>query len=149
LAGGLIGVHLVSGTPTVALDRDIRHSVPSVRHYSDEDIVNVIVGEASNQGYEGMLAVAGALRNRMKDSYYKNDILRGVFGKSAKHIKSEPEKIFDTARMAWEDSKNQDLTNGATIWGNDSDVELFKQQDWFKNVVQTVKIENHTFFRKK
>ena len=56
--------------------------------------VDSIVGEAGGEGYEGMLAVASAIRNRMKVPYYKKDPLRGVFGKNASHIKKEKSEVL-------------------------------------------------------
>ena len=149
LATGLIGAHLMAGTPSVALAKDThQHTQPAVKQYSDVDIVNTIVGEASNQGYNGMLAIACAIRNRMRDPYHKRDILRGAYGLHAGHTKSEPKWVFDTANKAWSDSANvKDITNGATLWGNASDVEKFKKQAWFKNVVQSAKIGAHFFFK--
>ena len=150
IAAALAGALLFS--PTYADAKNLpthrRHSVMTVRRYSDNDYINAIIGEGSNQGYNGMLALAGAIRNRMKDQYYKNNPLYDVYGKHASHIKSEPKEVFDTAKRAWDDSKNNDITDGAIIWGNVDDVEKFKKQGWFKNVTQTVRIGDHFFFKK-
>jgi hypothetical protein len=126
-----------------------RHQQMTMRHYTDAEIVNAIVGEASNQGYDGMLAVACAIRNRIHDEYYKNNVLYDVYGKNASHVKSEPHEVFDAARRAWSDSKYNDVTNGAIIWGNDSDVARFRNYKWFQNVKQTTRIGDHTFFKRK
>ena len=116
---------------------------------SSDKVINAIVGEASNQGYQGMLAIACAIRNRMKDSYYRNRPLQGVYGKNASHNSSESPRIWEEAKKAWADSASKDITGGAIIWGNDSDIQTFRTQEWFNNVEQTVKIGAHTFFRKR
>lgn len=91
----------------------------------------------------------------MKVPYYKKDPLRGVFGKNASHIKKEKSEVFVTARKAWKDSLSKDTVNGAYLWGNASDVSLWKLQlkrnpnFWFKNVEQCAQVGGHYFFKDK
>ncbi len=99
--------------------------------------VRAIIGEASNQGYKGMLAIACGIRNRGH--------LKGVYGLNAKHIDKEPRWIFELAERAWKESKYKDITFGATHWESD----LFKEPYWAKYMVKTVKIGNHQFYKNK
>lgn len=114
VAAGLLGASLLTA-PTVATAAQ-KHSEPkpSIQtkvSNSEQKYVDSIVGEAGGEGYEGMLAVASAIRNRMKVPYYKKDPLRGVFGKNASHIKKEKSEVFVTARKAWKDSLSKDTVN--------------------------------------
>lgn len=124
------------------------HGLPS-KTYSEQDIINTIVGEASNQGYEGMLGIASAIRNRYHNSYYKNNILHGAYGKNASHIKGERPEIFAEAKKAWEQSKSGGNVGKAYLWGTQSDIRTFEQQPWFSNVQPTTRIGAHTFFEDK
>ena len=151
VAGGaaLIGA-LATGTPDVALAHThARHHQVSPKHYTENDYVDAVIGEASNGGYEGMLDIACAIRNRIKDPQHSKNPLHQVYGYHAKHNRGEPEETWNLARKAWADSANQDTVNGATLWGSVSDVAQFKRTSWFKNVEPTVSRLGHTFFRVK
>jgi len=151
VAGGaaLIGA-LATNTPDMALaQQHPKHHQVVQKHYSDDDYIDAVVGEAAIGGYDGMLDIACAIRNRIKDRYHARDPLKQVFGYHAKHNSTEPKKTWELARKAWADSANQDTVNGATLWGSDSDVRQFKTQSWFKNVEPTVSRLGHTFFKVK
>ena len=104
----------------------------------DSQAVRAMVGEASNQGYEGMLAVACAIRNR--------GTLDGVYGLHAKHVNKEPDWVWSQARRAWKESKYNDITQGSNYWEN---VKAFGEPKWAKAMVPTVKIKDHQFYRSK
>lgn len=122
--------------------------------YSEQDIIRSIAGEQSNN-YQGMLAVACAIRNKMKHPYYKNNFLHGVAGRHAKHLKNESPKTFELAKKAWEESEHKDITNGAYLWGYDADLRKWKMEAfmnpkfWFNNVQPTVRVAGNTFFKDK
>jgi hypothetical protein len=139
----------VAATPTTHSQRKHHHHGLPVKYYSEQDIINTIVGEASDQEYRGMLALACAIRNRTNVPYYKNNILHGVYGLNAPHIKGESSEIFALARKAWAESATRDIVGKAYIWGTNSDIVKFKQQSWFKNVESTITIKDHTFFKDK
>ena len=101
--------------------------------------VRAIIGEASGEGYNGMLAIASALRRRGS--------LRGVYGIKAKHIESEPGSTWVKARKAWKEGKHKDITNGANGWGSKEDVKKFKKQKWWKKATVTKTIGNHVFYK--
>lgn len=73
--------------------------------------VNAIIGEAEGEGYRGMLAIAGAIRNRGH--------LIGVYGEKAPRVigKKYSLKTLQLAKQAWRESANNDITNGADHWG--------------------------------
>ena len=74
---------------------------------SEELAVRAIIGEASGEGYLGMLYVAIGIRNR--------GTLEGVYGLNAKHVDKEPQWVWKLARKAWLESKGNRLHSG-THW---------------------------------
>lgn len=76
----------------------------------DADAVRAIVGEAANQHYRGMLAVAGAIRNL--------GTLQGVYGLQSKTPDRQPCWVWAQAEQAWSKSRVRDITGGATHWEN-------------------------------
>ena len=160
LATGLTAAALTLGGSNVAQahtdyghHRKHHHSLPS-HQYNEQDIINSIVGEEA-RSFEGMKAVASAIRNRMKDPYYKHDILKGVYGRTASHVKHESPKTFQLAKRAWDDSATHDTVGGAYLWGYGPDVQKWKSQAmqdpkfWFNNVEPTITVGSNTFFRNK
>lgn len=156
MAGGaMLAGALITGTPDIATAKTHHHHHYAVKNYTENDYIRAIVGEASSEGYPGMLAIACAIRNKIKDSEYKYDPLHGVYGKNAGHIDKETAATFDMAKKAWDDSKTRDTTGGAIIWGNNSDVKKWKDEAlknskfWFNNVEETMTLEGHAFFKVK
>lgn len=107
---------------------------------SDARAVNAIIGEAENQGYNGMLAVAYAIRNR--------GTLRGVYGEHSPRVKKAGLRIRAEAAKAWKNSQMRwgDITGGATHWEN---VKAFGRPYWTASMVPTVLIGDHQFYRPK
>ena len=107
-------------------------------NYSREDAIKAIIGEAENQGYKGMLAVACAIRNR--------GTLKGVYGLRAKRVRYSlfNEEAMIDAKLAWEESAKHDITNGATLWEN---INAFGCPSWVKSCVETFRYKNHVFYR--
>lgn len=106
----------------------------------DADAVRAIVGEAENQGYRGMLAVAEGIRNRGH--------LRGVYGLKrdlSKTPKKRLARLFEQAKKAWEESKNTNLVKGADHWEN---VKRFGVPSWAPKMNQITVIGDHTFYRR-
>ena len=97
--------------------------------------VRAIIGEASNQGARGMLAVACGIRNRGH--------LRGVYGVRARHIDREPQYVWDIARRAWAKSARVDIVSGATHWeSTDFDVPY-----WARDMVEVARVGKHIFYK--
>jgi len=94
-----------------------------------------IIGEASNQGYDGMLAVAVGIRNRGS--------LYGVYGLNAKHIDKEPEWVWRLAKKAWEESKDNRIHTG-THWEN---IKEFGEPYWVKSMVEVYRYKDHVFYK--
>ena len=104
--------------------------------------VRAIVGEASKEGYNSMVAHAHALRNRGS--------LKGVNGLKADHVDHEYFLVWKMAEKAWEDSKKgQDPTLGASCWFSEEDLRKLERQKpgWFMRLQRTVKIGSVTFYR--
>lgn len=105
---------------------------------NDTDAIKAIIGEAENQGYDGMLAVACAIRNR--------HTLNGVFGIRGNRVRN---KLYSTetlqyATKAWHDSDEHDITNGATHWEN---IKAFGNPYWARNMIKTFQYRDHVFYK--
>ncbi len=103
---------------------------------TEQNAILAIIGEASDQHYRGMLAVACALRNR--------GTLAGVVGLHARHIQFEPAWVWEMARKAWNESATHDITGGATFWEN---IDRFGKPEWAKKMHPTESIKDHQFYR--
>jgi len=106
------------------------------RPIPEAQAVRAIIGEASNQGARGMLAVAAAIRNR--------GTLRGVYGLRAKHVDAQPGWVWARARTAWAMSATNDITDGADHWES---VKAFGTPYWAKSMRHTVTIGDHKFYK--
>jgi spore germination cell wall hydrolase CwlJ-like protein len=102
--------------------------------------VYCVIGEAEGEGYEGMLAVSEAIRNRGK--------LSGVFGCRSPRVVGHKynNKTLNLAIKAWSDSKgSNDITKGATHWEGTA----FKTPYWAKDMILTATIGNQRFYKEK
>jgi len=100
-----------------------------------EQAVRAVIGEASNQGYHGMLAVACGIRNRGN--------LMGVYGVRARHVDHEPMWVWDMARQAWEDSEDNRIHDG-DHWEN---VGTFGIPSWAYGMVEVYRHKDHVFYK--
>ncbi len=105
---------------------------------SDEQGVKCIIGEAANQGYDGLVAVADALQNR--------GTTKGVYGCNSTRAGKEPAWVWERARRAWQEAKTTNPTHGACFW---EAVDLYGEPYWAASMVRTVKIKDHTFYKAK
>jgi spore germination cell wall hydrolase CwlJ-like protein len=101
----------------------------------EKDAVRAIVGEASNQGYKGMLAIAVGIRNR--------GTLQGVYGLNAKHVDKQPKWVWDQARKAWKESKTNRIHTG-THWEN---IKAFGKPYWADSLIKVYKYKDHIFYK--
>jgi len=113
------------------------HSTAFAAEIPTDLAIKAIMGEASNQGFDGMVAVGEAIRNR--------GTLKGVYGVNAKHIYKEPDWVWNQARKAWEVSKTSNLVKKADHWEN---TKAFGTPYWAKNMVKTAQIKDHSFYRR-
>jgi hypothetical protein len=97
--------------------------------------IKAIVGEASGEGYRGMLAVAGAIRNRGS--------LQRIYGINAPHVRNEPKWVWSLARRAWAESRYRDLSCGGTDWESTD----FPVPYWAKGMIVTARIGKHIFYK--
>lgn len=106
----------------------------------EDRAVRAIIGEASGEGYTGMLAIAGAIRNR--------GTLQGVYGVKAKHVDKQPQWVWGQARKAWKESASNDITSGADHWGSvtlDAAWINTMRREGFK---EAFRYRNHIFFKR-
>lgn len=96
--------------------------------------IKAIIGEASNQGYQGMLAVAVGIRNR--------GTLQGVYGLKAKHIDKELKWVWDMARKAWQESEHNRIHSG-THWESTD----FKIPKWAYDMKEVYRYKKHIFYK--
>ena len=102
----------------------------------DEVGVQCIIGEAANQGYDGLLAVADALQNRGHT--------RGVYGCKSSRASKEPSWVWTMARKAWQEAKTKDVVGGADHW---EAIALYGEPYWAASMIKTVKIKDHQFYK--
>lgn len=102
----------------------------------EETAVGCLIGEAANQGYEGLLYVGEALRKRGSTV--------GVYGCKASHIYKEPKWVWDMARKAWHESASTNHTQGADHWEN---IKSFGKPYWADSMVKTLAYKDHVFYR--
>lgn len=107
--------------------------------FSDEDAILSIIGEAENQGADGMRAVASAIRNR--------GTLKGVYGLNAPRVKSKKysKEIYAQAKKAWEESAKNDYVKGATHWEGT----VFKKPYWVDSMDEVMTVGQQRFYKEK
>ena len=101
----------------------------------EDQNIRAIIGEASNQGYQGMLAVACGIRNR--------GTLKGVYGVNAKHIDNEPNYIWKLAEKSWIESEHNRIHSG-THWEN---IKAFGKPYWAESMVEVYRYKDHVFYK--
>lgn len=116
---------------------------------STDIAVRAILGEAENQGYEGMVALGEALRNRGKLSgvygYRAILVKDGVyFRKSKKGLRRIEPGIVAKSHQAWVDSMKSDLVKQADHWEN---TKAFGVPAWSKGMTHTATIGDHSFYK--
>ena len=104
--------------------------------FTDINCIRACIGEASSQGYQGLLAVAVGIRNR--------GTLQGVYGLNARHIDREPKWVWDLARKAWQESKYNRI-HSATHWESID----FKKPKWAYKMKEVYRYKEHIFYEEK
>lgn len=105
---------------------------------NDDVCIKCVMGEARGEGYQGMVAVSEALRNR--------GTIRGVYGCHA--VFNEPKWVWDLARKAWSESAHSNLVNGADHWGSTKvDGKWIAKME--KTMTFTAQVNNHRFYKRK
>lgn len=101
-----------------------------------EKAIRVIVGEASNQGFKGMVCVAEVIRHKGS--------LKGFYVLHAPHSAHEPKWVWNMARIAWYRSKTTNLTKYADHFEN---IHAFGCPYWIRNCVKTFSYRDHVFYK--
>lgn len=110
--------------------------------------VKAILGEAEDQGPEGMFAVACAIRNRgtLKGvyGYHKIHEQNGVYRRSTpRGSRRIPEWVVNQAKAAWAKSLTKRIHSG-THWEN---VRQFGIPAWARDMRVVARIGDHVFFK--
>lgn len=118
-------------------------SIANADVITDERAVKAIIGEAEDQGYNGMKAVACGIRNR--------GTLKEVYGEKAPRVLKHQysEDIEAKAMVAWAISADPEectFIKGATHWEN---IKAFGRPYWVPSMVKTFKYRDHVFYRRK
>lgn len=98
--------------------------------------VRILVGEASNQGFKGMVCVAEVLRHKGST--------KGFYGLAAPHSTNEPKWVWNMAKKAWLASKTTNYTKMADHFEN---INAFGCPYWVKSCVLTFQYKDHKFYR--
>lgn len=109
---------------------------PAHAAVNESDAIKILVGEASNQGFKGMVCVAEVLRTRGS--------IKGFYGLNAKHSSREPKWVWEQARKAWLASAKTNYTKGANHFEN---IVAFGCPTWVKSCVETFRHKDHVFYR--
>ena len=115
-----------------------------------ERMVNAVIGEAEGEPYEGKLAVACAIINRVGLFGDFDKAMRGVYGERSNRVINRlySSKVFVETVMAYEEALNIgtcDFIDGATHWEGTA----FPTPYWAKEMVLTATIGNQRFYRKR
>ena len=112
-----------------------------------ENLYKGLIGEAVSEGYEGMYAVACVYRNRLEKgmslgcvALKRRDLDEFVRKQGKKYEIMAKEIVYKVF------TETDDITKGATHYEN---IERFGIPGWAKNMVRTVKIGRHTFYKEK
>jgi hypothetical protein len=110
--------------------------------------------EARGEGYNGMVAVANVVNNRVKDPNFPKTHLEVIYQpkqfswtNGREPLVIDDEKSWNTALIIANKALNNelpDLSKGARFYANVKNVDT-KRHKWVKNYVVLTKIGNHTF----
>jgi 2-succinyl-5-enolpyruvyl-6-hydroxy-3-cyclohexene-1-carboxylate synthase len=177
---GVAKGHHVSKVLKHKRHRILRHRRPKVAacvvpdYLSDRDLtIRTVIGEARNQSYEGMVAVAAVINNRVKAGIFGRDTRQVVlrykqfepwlkrchylmslgpetYGHFGKNPPSKTFGWFLASHAVDEAQRGVDPTNGATHFANVAVVRKrknFSALRWLARLTGVIDIENHTFGR--
>jgi hypothetical protein len=102
--------------------------------FTKENCIRAAIGEAADQGYHGLLAVCVGIRNR--------GTLAGVYGVNAKHVDNQPQRVWDLAARAWEESKDNRIHTGY-MWEN---IKAFGKPYWADSMEKVYEYKVHVFY---
>lgn len=113
------------------------------RPINNEDAIKTIIGEGESTGFQGMRALASAIRNR--------GTLQGAYGLKSPRVvnKLYSAKTERLARQAWEDSKKKDFSDGANHWFSDADLKQPRVQAMTKSMKKLGSYRGNNFYQEK
>lgn len=138
---------LLSGCGAAPAEHDANEEITVIYLYEDIDAVKIpeylavraILGEASGEGYQGMLDVASGIRARGS--------LVGVYGLKAPHVDGEKKSTWDLARKAWAVSEHTP-THIGDHWGSTKcDKKWLAKMDADKRYTKVHSSGNHVFYK--
>jgi len=103
---------------------------------TDEVAARILIGEAANQGFQGMVCVGEVLRRRGS--------AKGFRGYKSKHVMNASPKTWKMAHEAWKMSETTNYTNGADHFEN---IKQFKKPWWAKYCYKTYEYKDHVFYK--
>lgn len=120
----------------------------TVINLNDEEIMllsKLVAGEARGESYEGQVAVAAVVINRVKDSRFPNTLEGVIYQKNAfsvvKNGKINAEPTSSTYRAAQEALYGNDPTNDAIYFWNPD----ISTCSWINTLNPYLRIGNHVF----
>lgn len=120
----------------------------AVINLNDEEIMllsRLVAGEARGESYEGQVAVAAVVINRVKDSRFPNTLEEVIYQKNAfsvvKNGSINTEPTSSAYRAAQEAMYGKDPTNNAIYFWN-PDISTCK---WINTLSPYLRIGNHVF----
>lgn len=113
----------------------------SSRPIKDEDAIKAIIGEGESTGFQGMRALASAIRNR--------GTLHGVYGIKSPRVVNNlySPKTYRLASQAWMDSNRKDYSNGANHWFSDADLKQPRVKSMVRNMKRLNSYHGNNFFK--
>lgn len=103
--------------------------------------INALIGECEQGNYLGMLAIAGAIRNRGH--------LNGVYGEKSPRVvkKKYNQKTLQLAKQAWKDSASNDITKGADHWASKTIDKNWELKMIKNGYIKTYEDKWHVFYK--
>ena len=109
--------------------------------FTESNIIRAGIGEAASEGYEGLYAVSCAIFNR--------GTLKGVYGFKSRQVDKEPLWVWQMARRAYLNAKEAYSAGACQAYGTHWESVKFKEPYWAKNMIKTVKIGSHIFYKER
>ncbi len=129
-------------------DKDQEDKKEAVINLNDEEIMllsKLVAGEARGESYEGQVAVAAVVINRVKDSRFPNSLEGVIYQKNAfsvvKNGNIYAEPTSSTYRAAQEALYGNDPTNNAIYFWNPD----ISTCNWINTLKPYLRIGNHVF----
>lgn len=140
LGASPLGLGIATGVGTAAAV-GAKNANAKETKIKDEDAIKTIIGEGESTGFQGMRALASAIRNR--------GTLQGAYGIKSPRVtkKLYSAKTERLARQAWEDSKKKDYSDGANHWFSDADLKKQDVKQMTKGMQRLKSFRGNNFYK--